>query len=117
MLEIFGLRDKIMPKDSITRFEKGRRYSSSWADAPRTGKVTDAMIANYVKKHTHWWDRLDTHFVSDCVMQAYDILFGYVRPPKKGKWYFGVYSFGHWIEDEEWDKMDKEKYIKEYLRD
>lgn len=111
------LKGKGHPIGSMTRLEDEHSYCKSWASGLRTGEVSDEDIYKYVKKHTHWWNRIDTHFVSDCALMAMDILFGYVKPPKKGKWFFEDYPYGDWIEEEEWEKMDKTKYINEYLRD
>lgn len=100
------LKRKPWPKGCVSRRPEGKRYSDCWTNQPRTGKVMDADIAAFVKKHTHWWDRLDTHFVSDCVLEAMDILWGYMEPPK-GKWFFGKNYYGRWIEEDEWKKTHK----------
>ena len=101
---MFGLfKRKPWPNGTISRKPEGKRYSDSWTTQPRTGRVTDEDIARYVIKHTYLWDRLDTHFVSDCVLEATDILWGYVKPPE-GKWFFGKNYYGKWIEEDEWKK-------------
>lgn len=64
------------------------RYSTGWADYPGVGKVTDKMIADYVRRHTHWWDRLDYHKVSDASQTAFLMLVGSVEVPKKKRWFF-----------------------------
>lgn len=95
---------------NIARHKDGERYSDCYGVYPRTGKVKDEDIANYVKKHTHWWDRFDLHFVSDCVLEATDILTGYVEPPK-GRWFFGDRAeYGRWIEEDEWIETHKDDY-------
>lgn len=66
----------------------GERYSQMWSDYPGVGKIYDTDIAAFVKKHTHWWDRLDYHKMCDCAHMAFDLLAGVVPMPEKGKWYF-----------------------------
>ena len=46
-----------------------RKYSTGYVDYPGVGRITDEMIAKYVRKHTHWWDRLDYHKVSDACVE------------------------------------------------
>ncbi|MGN1368076.1 MAG: hypothetical protein ACI4WX_04345 [Aristaeellaceae bacterium] len=65
-----------------------RKYSTGYADYPGVGRITDEMIAKYVRLHTHWWDRLDYHKVSDASQMAFLILCGAVKKPKKKRWYF-----------------------------
>lgn len=99
-----------------SRVGKGDKYATSYTKQPRTGMVTDADIYAFVKKHTHWWDRFDLHFVSDCVLAAQDILWGYVVCPV-GKWYFGKYGKGFegkWIDKELAQQIDWEEYKKRF---
>lgn len=110
----FGSDQRVLDSEVISRFEKGEKYATSYTNQPRTGIVTDADIYAFVKKHTHWWDRLDAHFVSDCVLAATDILWGYVVCPA-GKWYFGKYGKGfdgEWIDEELERQIDWEEYKK-----
>lgn len=65
-----------------------RRYSDGWADYPGVGKITDRQVAAFVKKHTHWWDRLDYHFMCDCAQAAFGMLAKYIEEPKKKNWKF-----------------------------
>lgn len=64
------------------------RYSKMWVDYPGKGKITDADVAAFVKKHTHWWDRFDYHKVSDSALLAQNILMGVVEEPKEKNWKF-----------------------------
>ena len=38
---------------------KKREYSKNDIDYPGVGIITDEMVAKLVRKHTHWWQRLD----------------------------------------------------------
>lgn len=49
--------------------------------------VTDHEVAAFVKKHSHWWDRLDYHKMCDAASEAFCMLCGATEIPK-GKWYF-----------------------------
>jgi hypothetical protein len=102
-----------IPKDGISRQNPGKRYSDTWSTQPRVGKVYDREIAKLVKEHTHWWDRLDTHFICDCALVAQDIAWGYIEVPKD-KWYFGRGFYGRWIEEDEWKKNHDEYPHKDY---
>ena len=105
--------NRVLNNEVVSR-NNGEKYCTSYSVQPRTGKVTDADIYAFVKKHTHWWDRLDAHFVSDCVLAATDILWGYVLCPV-GKWFFGKYGKGFdgkWIDDDLAEKIDWEEYKK-----
>lgn len=64
-----------------------KKYSDSYVDYLGVGKITDKQIAEFVRQHTHWWDRLDYHKVSDASQMAFHMLAGVVETPK-GKWYF-----------------------------
>ncbi len=66
----------------------GRKYSTGYADYPGVGKITDEMVAKYVRLHTHWWDRLDYHKISDASQMAFLILAGIAEKPKKKRWFF-----------------------------
>ena len=70
------------------RRPKNKRYSDCWADYPGVCKIYDADIAKFVKKHTHWWDRLDYHKMCDCAQMAFDMLAGVIEQPKKKNWKF-----------------------------
>lgn len=65
-----------------------RKYSTGYMVYPGVGKVTDEMIAEYVHQHTHWWDRLDYHKISDASQIAALILCGLVSEPKQKRWFF-----------------------------
>ncbi len=73
-------------KGVISLFKK--RYSDGYADYPGVGKITDEMVAKYVRNHTHWWDRLDYHKISDATIAAFGMLAGYIEKPKKKRWFF-----------------------------
>ena len=73
-------------KGVISLFKK--RYSDGYADYPGVGKITDEMVAKYVRNHTHWWDRLDYHKISDATITAFGMLAGYIEKPKKKRWFF-----------------------------
>lgn len=93
-----------VPADGVCRKDPAERYNlDGYSIQMRTGKVYDYEIAKLVREHTHWWDRLDAHFICDCALEAQDIVWGYIEPPK-GKWYFGRGYYGHWIEEDEWAK-------------
>lgn len=64
------------------------RYSTGWADYPGAGRIYDTDVAKYVRKHTHWWDRLDYHKMCDCAQLAFGILAGYIEKPKKKNFKF-----------------------------
>lgn len=70
------------------RRPKNKRYSDSYADYPGVGKIYDTDIAKFVRRHTHWWDRLDYHKMCDCAQEAFDMLAGVIPMPKEDKWYF-----------------------------
>ena len=63
------------------------KYSEAYSEYPGVGKITDKQIAEFVRQHTHWWDRLDYHKVSDASQMAFLMLAGVVETPKE-KWYF-----------------------------
>lgn len=73
-------------KGVISLFKK--RYSDGYADYPGVGKITDEMVAKYVRNHTHWWNRLDYHKISDASIAAFGMLAGYIEKPKKKRWFF-----------------------------
>lgn len=60
-----------------------KRYSDRYADCPGVGKITDEMVAKYVRNHTHWWDRLDYRKIIDATITAFGMLAGYIEKPKK----------------------------------
>lgn len=73
---------------------KKKKYSEGYIDYPGVGIITDEDVAKMVKDHTHWWDRLDYHKVSDASILATGILMKVITPeeavgkPQKGKkWY------------------------------
>ena len=70
------------------RRPKNKRYSDCWCDYPGVGKIYDTDIAAFVRKHTHWWDRLDYHKICDCAQMTFDMLAGVIPMPKKKNWYF-----------------------------
>lgn len=47
-----------------------KRYSDRYADCPGVGKITDEMVAKYVRNHTHWWDRLDYRKIIDAAQKS-----------------------------------------------
>ena len=68
-----------------------RKYSENNIDYSGVGIITDEQVAKYVKEHTHWWERLDYHRVSDCTIAAQLILIGVIGEeefPKRDRWYF-----------------------------
>lgn len=65
-----------------------KEYSDGNIDYPGVGIISDNDVANFVKEHTHWWERLDAHWVSDCAINAMYMLMEVVEKPKKKKWYF-----------------------------
>lgn len=73
-------------KGVISLFKK--RYSDRYADCPGVGKITDEMVAKYVRNHTHWWDRLDYRKIIDATITAFGMLAGYIEKPKKKRWFF-----------------------------
>lgn len=73
-------------KGVISLFKK--RYSDGYADFPGVGRITAEMVAKYVRNHTHWWDRLDCHKISDATITAFGMLAGYIEKPKKKRWFF-----------------------------
>lgn len=123
-MKIFGrIKNRIkehylskVPVGGISRKEPWKRYNyEAYSVQMRTGKVYDYEIAKLVKEHTHWWDRFDAHFISDCTLEATDIVYGYVEPPK-GKWYFGRGYYGRWIEEDEWKKHHEYPH-KDWVKD
>lgn len=68
--------------------KKKSRYSEGWADYPGVGRIYDADVAKFVKKHTHWWDRLDYHKMCDCAQLAFGMLADCIEKPKKKNWKF-----------------------------
>lgn len=65
-----------------------RKYSEGYIDYPGVGIITDEDVAKMVKDHTHWWDRLDYHKVSDASILATAYLMKVVEEPKEKKWFF-----------------------------
>ena len=68
--------------------KRSNRYSTGWADYPGVGRIYDTDVAKYVRRHTHWWDRLDYHKMCDCAQLAFGILAGYIEKPKKKNFEF-----------------------------
>lgn len=66
----------------------GRKYSTGKATYDDGLVVTDEMVANFVRAHTHWWDRFDYHFICDVAQIAFLMLSGNVKVPNKKHWYF-----------------------------
>ena len=95
---LFKLKPYIFPEDGeeVWRNEKkSERYSDvgySFQDV----YFTDMDVAKYIKQHTHWWDRLDYHFVADCTQEAFLILSGHIYAPLEKRWYFGKRYTTHW---------------------
>ena len=58
-----------------------KHYSNGCiTDYPGVGEITDEQVYAYIKKNTHWWQRLDPHFVSDCAIASQLILMGVYKP-------------------------------------
>lgn len=53
-----------------------RKYSEGWIEYPGKGKITDTDVWNYVKSHTHWWQRLNPRFCCDAAIRAQLVLMG-----------------------------------------
>ena len=69
--------------------KKKSRYSTNYIDYPGVGIITDEDVAKFVKQHTHWWDRLNYHKMTDSAIEAQLFLMKVVKPPKKKKWFLG----------------------------
>lgn len=73
---------------------KKKEYSKNDIDYPGVGIITDEMVAKLVRKHTHWWQRLDYHRMTDAALEAQMILMKVIEPSechtikKNGMWYF-----------------------------
>ena len=65
------------------------KYSENCIDYPGVGIITDEQVAKLVREHTHWWDRLDYHKMTDAALLAQLMLMGIVPQPKK-RWYFNA---------------------------
>ncbi len=70
--------------------KKRYKYSTNWIDYPGVGKITDGMVAELVRKHTHWWQRLNYHRMTDAGLEAQLMLMKVIKMPKKKKWFFGI---------------------------
>lgn len=66
-------------------FYKG---SKGEIDYPGVGIITDLEVAKLVRKHTHWWDRLNYHKMTDAGLCAQLMLMKVYDQPKKKKWFF-----------------------------
>ena len=66
---------------------KKSKYSKNYIDYPGVGIITDEEVAKFVKQHTHWWDRLNYHKMTDAALEAELFLMRVVEPPKKKKWF------------------------------
>lgn len=58
--------------------------------------VSDKDVAKYLRQHTHWWDRLDYHFIADCAHEVFLILSGHCAAPLEKNWKFGRRYVTHW---------------------
>lgn len=58
----------------------------SWADYPGKGKITNYDVWKHVKKHTHWYDRLNPRFITHCAIESQNHLFGVYEEPKNPNW-------------------------------
>ena len=63
-------------------------YSKGEIDYPEVGIITDEETAKFVKEHTHWWERLNYHRISDYTIAAQLLLMKIYDAPKKEKWFF-----------------------------
>lgn len=55
---------------------------------PGVGTITDEEVANFVKEHTHWWDRLDPEFMTRATLLSQNMLMGVCKEPSKKDWKF-----------------------------
>lgn len=51
--------------------------------------ITDEDVAKFVREHTHWYDRLNWHKMSDAGLEAQLFLMGVIKEPLKKRWYLG----------------------------
>lgn len=70
------MKDIFVPKGRKSAKGEGKRYSDMACTFQNGKVVSDQQVYDYVKKHTHWWDRLDPHKISDAALLAFDILSG-----------------------------------------
>jgi len=74
---------KTVKQAYVGRFESDKK---SWADYPGVGKITNYDVWKHVKKHTHWYDRLNPRFIVHCAIESQNHLFGVYDEPKDAKW-------------------------------
>ena len=78
--------------EKLRAFIKDQRDMRKLGDGeihyPGVGIITDEDVYKYVKKHTHWWDRLDPEFVARATLLSQTFMVGYGNPPQKEKWKF-----------------------------
>ena len=67
---------------------KAKKYSDNYIDYPGVGIITDEQVAKFVREHTHWWERLDYHRMTDCALTAQCMLMGVYDIPEREKWFF-----------------------------
>lgn len=68
--------------------KKKNKYSDNWIIYDGV-KITDMDVAKFVREHTHWYDRLNWHKMSDAGIEAQLFLMHVIEMPKKKKWYLG----------------------------
>lgn len=68
---------------------KKSKYSENYVVYPDVGIITDEMVAKLVREHTHWWQRLNYHHMTDAGLEAQLVLMKIIEMPQDRKWYFG----------------------------
>lgn len=82
------MKDIFVPEGRKSANGEGKRYSDMTCTFQNGKVVSDQQVYDYVKKHTHWWDRLDPHKMSDAALLAFDILSGDVKVMNEDKFMF-----------------------------
>ena len=82
------MKNIFVPKGNKFSKNEGKRYSDMVCTFQNGKVVSDQQVYDYVKKHTHWWDRLDPHKMSDAALLAFDILSGDVKVMNEDKFMF-----------------------------
>lgn len=67
---------------------KPPKYSSLGVTALNGRTLRDLEIAQFVKQHSHWWDRLNYHKMCDACTYATGIMSGELEAPDKKNWTF-----------------------------
>lgn len=58
----------------------------TWADYPGVGKITDRAVYEHMKKHTHWFDRLNPRLVCHYSLASQLHLMKVLEDPKDPNW-------------------------------